>query len=145
MALFYVLQKISIPNYPAKFIWVNLMPFVNVNVDSYLPCGSRLKNEVYNINLHVSLCLSSVFIFTAYMFVATKMQAVIIAIIRCNCRMETTRHVVSLKVSVRRIEGIGRINKLVRVIVINEVQFSEQKKTNTFQSSDIATPEVIDI
>ena len=27
------------------------------------------------INLHVSLCLSSVFIFTAYMFVATKMQA----------------------------------------------------------------------
>ena len=22
------------------------MPFVNVNVDSYLPCGSRLKNEV---------------------------------------------------------------------------------------------------
>ena len=59
--------------------------------------------------------------------------------------METTRHVVSLKVSVRRIEGIGRINKLVRVIVINEVQFSEQKKKNTFQSSDIATPEVIDI
>ena len=46
MALFYVLQKISIPNYPAKFFWVNLMPFVNVNVDSYLPCGSRLKNEV---------------------------------------------------------------------------------------------------
>ena len=36
MALFYVLQMISIPNYP----------FVNVNVDSYLPCGSRLKNEV---------------------------------------------------------------------------------------------------
>ena len=46
MALFYVLQKISIPNYPAKFFWVNLMPFVNVNVNSYLPCGSRLKNEV---------------------------------------------------------------------------------------------------
>ena len=46
MALFYVLHKISIPNYPAKFFWVNLMPFVNVNVDSYLPCGSRLKNEV---------------------------------------------------------------------------------------------------
>ena len=47
MALFYpVLQKISIPNYPAKFFWVNLMPFVNGNVDSYLPCGSRLKNEV---------------------------------------------------------------------------------------------------
>ena len=22
------------------------MPFVNFNVDSYLPCGSRLKNEV---------------------------------------------------------------------------------------------------
>ena len=61
MALFYVLQKISIPNYPAKFFWVNLMPFVNVNVDSYLPCGLLLKNEV---NLHVSLCLSSVFIFT---------------------------------------------------------------------------------
>ena len=60
MALFYVLQKISIPNYPAKFFWVNVMPFVNVNVDSYLRCGSRLKNEV---NLHVSLCLSSVFIF----------------------------------------------------------------------------------
>ena len=37
------------------------MPFVNVNVDSYLPCGSRLKNEV---NVHVSPCLSSVFIFT---------------------------------------------------------------------------------
>ena len=46
MALFFVLQKISIPNYPAKFFWVNLMPFVNVNADSYLPCGSRLKNEV---------------------------------------------------------------------------------------------------
>ena len=45
--------------------------------------------------------------------------------IRCNCRMETTRHVVSLKVSVRRIERIGRINKLVRVIVIHEVQFSD--------------------
>ena len=58
MALFYVLEKISILNYPAKFFWVNLMPFVNVNVASYLPCGSRLKNEV---NLHVSLCLSSVF------------------------------------------------------------------------------------
>ena len=53
------------------------------------------------------------------------MQAVIITIIRCNCRMETTRHVVWLKVSVRRIERIGRINKLVRVIVINEVQFSD--------------------
>ena len=50
MALFYVLQTISIPNYPAKLFWVNLMPFVNFNVDSYLPCGSRLKNEV---NLHV--------------------------------------------------------------------------------------------
>ena len=46
MSLFYVLQKISIPNYPAKFFWVNLMAFVNVNVDSYLPCGLRLKNEV---------------------------------------------------------------------------------------------------
>ena len=46
MALFYVLQKLSIPNYPANFFWVNLMPFVNVYVDSYLPCGSRLKNEV---------------------------------------------------------------------------------------------------
>ena len=46
MALFYVLHKISIPNYPAKFFWLNLMPFVNVIVDSYLPCGSRLKNEV---------------------------------------------------------------------------------------------------
>ena len=61
MALFYVLQQISIPNYPAKFFWVNLMPIVNVNVASYLPCGLRLKNEV---NLHVSLCLSSVLIFT---------------------------------------------------------------------------------
>ena len=46
MTLFYVLQKISIPNNPAKFFWVNLMPFVSVYVDSYLPCGSRLKNEV---------------------------------------------------------------------------------------------------
>ena len=45
MALFYVLQKISIPNYPAKLFWENLMPFVNVNVDSFLPCGSRLKND----------------------------------------------------------------------------------------------------
>ena len=45
MALFYVLKKISIPKYPAKFFWVNLMPFVNVNVDSYLPCASRLKKE----------------------------------------------------------------------------------------------------
>ena len=61
MALFYVLHKISIPNYPAKFFWVNFIPFVSVNVASYLPCGSRLKNEV---NLHVSLSLSSVFIFT---------------------------------------------------------------------------------
>ena len=34
---------LSISNYPAKFFWVNLMPFVNVNVDSYLPCGSRGK------------------------------------------------------------------------------------------------------
>ena len=48
-----LLQKISIPNYPAKLFWVNLMPFVNFNVDSYSPCGSRLKNE---LNLHVSLC-----------------------------------------------------------------------------------------
>ena len=39
------------------------MPFVNVNVESYLRCGSRLKNEV---NLHVSLCLSSVFNFTPF-------------------------------------------------------------------------------
>ena len=61
MALFFVLQKISITNHPAKFFWVHFMRFVNVNVDSYLPCGSRLKNEV---KLHVSLCLSSVFIFT---------------------------------------------------------------------------------
>ena len=61
MALFYVLQKVSISNYPAKFFRVHPMPFVNVNVDSYLSCGSRLKNEV---NLQVSLCLSSVFIVT---------------------------------------------------------------------------------
>ena len=85
MALLYVLQKISIPNYPAKFFFVNLMPFVNVNIDSYFPRGSRLKNtctfpcvcprvlsvlgsrlenEVYEY-IHVSLRLSSVFIFTA--------------------------------------------------------------------------------
>ena len=32
MGLFYVMQKISIPNYPAKFFWVNLMPFVNVTL-----------------------------------------------------------------------------------------------------------------
>ena len=61
MALFYVLQKISIANYPAQFFWVNLMPFVNVNVASYLPCGSRLKNE---LNMHVSYvsppCLFSI-------------------------------------------------------------------------------------
>ena len=37
MALFYVLQKISIPNYPAKFF--HLMTFVNFNVDSYLLWG----------------------------------------------------------------------------------------------------------
>ena len=53
MALFYVLEKISILNYPAKFFWVNLMPFVNVNGASYLPCGSRLKNEV---NLFPCVC-----------------------------------------------------------------------------------------
>ena len=41
-----VLCIASIPNYPAKFFWVNLLPFVKVNVHSYLPCGSRLKNEV---------------------------------------------------------------------------------------------------
>ena len=29
----YVLQKIPIPNYQAKFFWVNLMPFVNFNGD----------------------------------------------------------------------------------------------------------------
>ena len=95
MALFYVLHKLSIPNYPAKLGWVNLMPFVKyVNVDSYLPCGSRLKNEVLTCTFPF---LSSVFIFTAhaYMFLATKMQAVTITIIRCNCRMETTRHVVN--------------------------------------------------
>ena len=27
------------------------MPFVNVNVDLYLPCGSRLKNEVITCTL----------------------------------------------------------------------------------------------
>ena len=53
-----------------------------------LVVGSRLKNEVY---IHVSLHLSSVFIFTAcYMFVATKMQAVTITIMRCNFWMEST-------------------------------------------------------
>ena len=74
------------------------MPFVNFNVDSYLPYGSRLKNEVNTfpsvsppclfsliafeiryigrvllviglclkneVNMHVCLCFSSMFIFT---------------------------------------------------------------------------------
>lgn len=56
-----------------------------------LVVGSRLKNEVY-IRIHT--CFPA-FIFGVYfhcmlyMFVATKMKAVTITIIRCNCRMET--------------------------------------------------------
>ena len=57
MALFYVLQKISIPNYPEKFFWVNLMHIGR----ALLVLSSRLKNGV---NMHVSLCFSSMFIFT---------------------------------------------------------------------------------
>ena len=63
MALFYVLEKISILNYPAKFFWVNLMPFVNVNGASYLPCGSRLKNEV---NLFPCVCPRCLFSLLAF-------------------------------------------------------------------------------
>ena len=89
--------------------------------------GSRLKNEVY-IRIHT--CFPA-FIFGVYfhcmlyMFVATKMQAVTITIIRCNCRMETTRHIVN-----KSIRSPNRMNrpdryKLARVIVINEMQFSD--------------------
>ena len=39
--------------------------------------------------------------------------------------------------SVQRIERIGRINKLVRVIVINEVQFSDGEHNNYVRSSII--------
>ena len=66
-----------------------------------LVLGSRfLKNEVY-IRTHT--CFPA-FIFAVYfhcmlyMFVATKMQAVTITIIRCKCRMETTRHVVNIRI-----------------------------------------------
>ena len=56
-----------------------------------LVLGSRLKNEVY---MRKHTCFPA-FIFGVYfhcmlyMFVGTKMQAVTITIIRCNCRMET--------------------------------------------------------
>ena len=43
-------------------------------------------------------------------------------IIRCNCRMETLLVRSWIKLSLPR---IGRIDKLARVIVINEMQFSD--------------------
>ena len=92
-----------------------------------LVLGSRLKNEVY-IRIHT--CFPA-FIFGVYfhcmlyMFVGTKMQAVTFTIIRCNCRMETLLVRSWINLSARRIERIGRIDKLARVIVINEMQFSD--------------------
>ena len=86
-----------------------------------LVVGSRLKNEVY-IRIHT--CFPA-FIFCVYfhcmlyMFVGTKIQAVTFTIIRCNCRMETLLVRSWINLSVRRID------KLARVIVINEMQFSD--------------------
>ena len=45
-------------------------------------------------------------------------------IIRCNCRMETLLVRSWIKLSVRRIERIGRMDKLARFIVNNEMQFA---------------------
>ena len=62
--------------------------------------GSRLKNEVY-IRIHTcfpAFTFGVYFHCMLYMFVATKMQAVTITIIRCNCWMETTRHVVNKRI-----------------------------------------------
>ena len=75
-----------------------------------LVLGSHLKNEVY-IRIHT--CFPT-FIFGVYfhcmlMFVATKMQAVTITIIRCNRQMETTRHVVNK--SIRSLNRTNRPNK----------------------------------
>ena len=65
-----------------------------------LVLGSRLKNDT--VKFHCML------------LVATKMQAVTITIIRCNCRMETLLVRSWIKLSIRRIERIGRIDKLAR-------------------------------
>ena len=86
-----------------------------------------LKNEVY-IRIHT--CFPAfIFGFCFHcmlymrMFVGMKMQAVTFTIIRCNyCRMETLLVRSWIKLSVRRIE---RIEKLARVIVINEMQLSD--------------------
>ena len=61
--------------------------------------SSRLTLKERGIRIHT--CFGPAFIFGVYvhcmlyMFVATKMQAITITIIRCNCRMEATRHVVN--------------------------------------------------
>ena len=39
------------------------MPFANFNVDSYLPCGSRLKNEVNTFSSVSPPCLFSLIAF----------------------------------------------------------------------------------
>ena len=87
----------------------------------------RLKNGVY-IRIHTcfpAFVFGVYFHSMLYMFVAMKMQAVTITIIRCNCQMEILLVRSRIKLSVRRIERIGRVDKLARVIVINEMQFSD--------------------
>ena len=70
--------------------------------------GSGLKNEVYT---RIHTCFSA-FVFgvyfhcVPYMFVTTKMEAFTITIIRCNGRMETTRHVVN-----KSIRSPNRMNR----------------------------------
>ena len=45
--------------------------------------------------MRIHTCFPAFILGVYFLFVPTKMQAVTITIIRCNCRMETTRHVVN--------------------------------------------------
>ena len=91
-----------------------------------LVLGSRLKNEVY-IRIHI--CFPA-FIFGVYfhcmlyMFVGTKNAS---GHLHYNKMQLSDALLVRwwIKLSIRRIERIARIDKLARVIVINEMQLSD--------------------
>ena len=75
--------------------------------------SSRLTLKERGIHTRFPVFILRVY-FHCMLFVATQMQAVTITVIRCNCRMETLLVRSWIKLSIRRIERIGRIDKLAR-------------------------------
>ena len=92
-----------------------------------LVLGSRLKNEVY---IRINTCFPA-FIFGVYfhcmlyMFVATKMQAVTITIMRCNFRMEST----ICQIEHNIFHSSNRTNRDSTCQVVNEI-FHSSNRTN---------------